>query len=51
LIDLLTLALTHGLMAFAAISLIARDELDEEGEAKPKRWKRPSQSSPAAGED
>jgi hypothetical protein len=40
-IDILTLALTHGLMAFAAITLIARDDLDDEGGPKPvPRWRR-----------
>jgi hypothetical protein len=41
-IDILTLALTHGLMALAAITLLSRDELDEEngGSAPSKPWQR-----------
>lgn len=35
-INLLTLALTHSLMAIAVILLLSRDELDDE-DAKPKR--------------
>ncbi len=41
-INLLTLALTHSLMALAAILLLSRDELDDE-EAKPgkaRKWSR-----------
>jgi hypothetical protein len=46
-IDLFTLALTHVLMAYAAISMIARDDLDADGEAKPaKRWQRKSADNP-----
>ena len=41
-IDLFTLALTHGLMALAAIVLLGRDDLDTEvGAKRPKRWQRP----------
>ncbi|WP_169053615.1 hypothetical protein [Alteraurantiacibacter aquimixticola] len=43
-VNFITLILTHGLMALAAIMLLSRDELDEEGEAddKPRRkpWQR-----------
>ncbi len=40
-IDVLTLALTHGLMACAAIAMLSRGELDEEGgEKPPQRWRR-----------
>lgn len=40
-IDLFTLALTHGLMAMAAIVLLGRDDLDMEAGAKrPRRWQR-----------
>ncbi len=48
-IDLLTLALTHGLMAFAAITLIGRAELDDEAGDKPvPRWRRkPPTSAPS----
>jgi hypothetical protein len=48
LVDILTLALTHGLMAYAAIRLLSRDELDEEGTTKRvPRWKRPPPAPPA----
>ncbi|MFC3098049.1 hypothetical protein [Alteraurantiacibacter palmitatis] len=48
-VDIFTLALTHGLMAFAAWRLIQRDELDEEGEGQPRsRWlKKRAPTSPA----
>lgn len=40
-IDLFTLALTHGLMAVAAIALLGRDDLDTEvGAKRPRRWQR-----------
>lgn len=42
-IDILTLALTHGLMALAALVLIARADLDDEeaGDRPAPRWQRP----------
>lgn len=51
-IDLLTLALTHGLMAFAAYKLMLRDDLDGEGAApRPgSRWLKQRGTPPADGE-
>jgi hypothetical protein len=52
LVDILTLALTHGLMALAAWRLIQRDELDEEGDAAPRsRWLRKPAPAPPADRD
>jgi hypothetical protein len=41
-IDILTLALTHGLMALAALVLVTRGDLDDDAAAPdvPKRWQR-----------
>ncbi|MFC3100200.1 hypothetical protein [Altererythrobacter lauratis] len=51
-VDIFTLALTHGLMAFAAWRLIQRDELDEEGEAAPRsRWAKKRGPAPAPDAD
>jgi hypothetical protein len=50
LVDILTLALTHGLMAIALWRLLWRDDLDREadsGAPRPKPWLRES----AAGDD
>lgn len=35
-IDIIALSVTHALLAIAAIRLVTRDELDREGEAKPR---------------
>jgi hypothetical protein len=46
-IDALTLALTHGLMAIAALILASRPDLDDDGAAGGKaapRWKRGRQA-------
>ena len=42
-IDILTLALTHGLMVLAALVLISRGDLDDEeaGDRPAARWQRP----------
>ena len=42
-IDILTLALTHGLMVLAALVLVSRAELDDEEAATrpPPPWQRP----------
>jgi hypothetical protein len=49
-IDILTLALTHGLMACAAIAMLSRAELDEEGAGKPaQRWRRRRPETPPKG--
>jgi len=37
LIDLLTLVLTHGLILIALLRLLRREDLDEEGAARPAR--------------
>ena len=54
-IDLFTLALTHGLIALAAIRLLSRGELDDEGGAQErpeKPWlKNRQQESAAEGSD
>lgn len=51
-IDLFTLALTHGLMALAAVALLSRDDLDADGGGKAlRRWQRNPPVEPAAGED
>jgi hypothetical protein len=51
-IDLLTLALTHGLMALAAITLLSRADLDDEngGSAQPKPWQRKPGNPDPTGE-
>ena len=50
-IDILTLALTHGLMAFAAVRLMLRDDLDDEAGEKPlPRWRRQRADSPKTPE-
>lgn len=43
-IDILTLALTHGLMVLAALVLLGRADLDDEeaGERPAARWQRPA---------
>ena len=42
-VDLFTLALTHGLMAIALWRLLFRPELDEEQPAEPARpWRKPA---------
>lgn len=46
-INLLTLALTHSLMAIAAFLLLSRDELDDE-QAKPKRPPKWAKAKPRA---
>jgi hypothetical protein len=52
LIDLLTLALTHGLMAFVAIGLMSRSELDEEGEEKRvPAWRRARPDTPPPADE
>jgi hypothetical protein len=49
-INILTLALTHVLMAIAAVALMARADLDDEGGEKPlPPWRRPR--DPAAKPD
>ena len=53
-INVLTLALTHGLMAIAALILAGRADLDDDGaagEKLPPRWKRrgPGGQDPAGG--
>ncbi|MCL6250189.1 hypothetical protein M3P36_03885 [Altererythrobacter sp. KTW20L] len=51
-VDILTLALTHGLMAYAACRLLSRDELDEEGDAAPRsRWLKKRAPAPPADRD
>lgn len=35
-IDILALSISHGLLALAAWRLMARDELDQEGESRPR---------------
>ena len=49
-IDIFTLALTHGLMALAALLLLGRADLDDEeaGERPPRPWQR---RTPASDED
>jgi len=48
-VDLLTLALTHGLMAIALWRLLSRPELDEEDSPEPRRpWAR-RKPDPAGG--
>jgi hypothetical protein len=43
LVDLFTLALTHGLMAIALWRLLFRPELDQEDAAEPARpWRKPA---------
>lgn len=50
-INILTLALTHVLMAYAAIALMARDDLDDEDGEKPvPRWRRSSDSAASPDE-
>lgn len=48
-IDILTLALTHGLMALAALVLVTRPDLDDEDAAErpAPRWQRPPVRDPA----
>ena len=43
-IDILTLALTHGLMALAALVLVTRPDLDDEeaGERPAPPWRQPA---------
>ena len=42
-VDVFTLALTHGLMAIALWRLLFRPELDQEGDADPARpWRKPA---------
>jgi hypothetical protein len=51
LVDILTLALTHGLMAIALWRLLWRDDLDRDPAdlvARPRPWRR---EPPAAGPD
>jgi hypothetical protein len=52
LINILTLALTHGLMAYAAWKLMLRDDLDEEGAmTRPgSRWLKKRGNPPTDGE-
>jgi hypothetical protein len=39
-IDLFAILLTHGLMLFACWKLLGRDDLDREGGARRRRWRR-----------
>ena len=49
-IDLLTLALTHGLIVLALWRLLFRDELDtEEPVTTPKPWLKQNPSAPGEG--
>jgi hypothetical protein len=51
-VDLLTLALTHGLMAIALWRLLGRPELDEEDVVEPRRpWARRSPAGGTGGDD
>ena len=51
-INILTLALTHGLMAYAAWKLVLREDLDEEdAAARPaSRWLKKRSGPPVDGE-
>lgn len=49
-IDLLTLALTHGLMALALWRLLFRRDLDQDGAERPDK-RQPWRRVPPAGED
>jgi hypothetical protein len=49
LIDVFTLALTHGLIVLALWRLLFRPELDDEGApARPKPWRKAEKASPDA---
>ena len=40
-IDIFALSIAHGLLVLAAIRLMSRDELDREGQVRPRFGKRP----------